>query len=136
MMLCDASPLIAIVDKRQMEAHVKCVSALSTMTSPLITTWPCFVEAMYLLGSVGGWSLQKALWGFYERHTLRFYDLTLADAHRMRTLMEKYRDVPMDLADDSLVVTAEVLDLKRIFTLDSDFYIYRKNERDSFEITP
>lgn len=39
----------------------------------------------------------------------------------MRSLMEKYRDTPMDLADASLVALAETRGLKRIFTLDSDF---------------
>ena len=50
--------------------------------------------------------------------------------------MEKYRDTPMDLADASLVATAEVLRLKRIFTLDSDFLIYRLNDQAAFEIVP
>lgn len=136
MTLCDASPLIALVDKRQGNAHIKCVDALSALTSPLVTTWLCFVEAMYILGSIGGWSLQKALWEFYERHTLRFYDLTADDAHCMRALMEKYKDTPMDLADASLVAAAESLGVNVIFTLDSDFYIYRKNDREAFEVAP
>ncbi len=54
----------------------------------------------------------------------------------MRTLMEQYRDTPMDLADASLVATAEALNLTRIFTIDSDFYIYRLFGRDAFEGVP
>jgi predicted nucleic acid-binding protein len=47
---------------------------------------------------------------------------------RLQTLMAKYRNVPMDLADASLVALAEHLESNRIFTLDSDFYIYRFQE--------
>lgn len=50
--------------------------------------------------------------------------------------MEKYKDTPMDLADASLVVAAETLGLRRIFTLDSDFYVFRINDRDAFEVIP
>jgi len=50
--------------------------------------------------------------------------------------MEKYRDVPMDLADASLVALAEERGLRRIFTLDHDFEVYRINGRLTFETVP
>lgn len=43
----------------------------------------------------------------------------------MAALMDKYRDTPMDLADSSIVATAEALGTQRVFTLDSDFRVYR-----------
>ena len=54
----------------------------------------------------------------------------------MAELMEKYRDTPMDLADATLVAAAETLNITRIFTLDSDFQVYRINGRTPFEIIP
>jgi uncharacterized protein len=54
----------------------------------------------------------------------------------MSVLMEKYQDTSMDFADASLVAAAESLKIKKIFTLDSDFYVYRINETESFEIIP
>ena len=50
--------------------------------------------------------------------------------------MEKYSDTPMDLADASLVAAAEGLGLHRIFTLDSDFQVYRINGSTAFEVVP
>ena len=50
--------------------------------------------------------------------------------------MEQYRDVPMDLADASLVATAEMLNQRQIFTLDGDFYIDRLWDNSSFEVIP
>ena len=61
---------------------------------------------------------------------------TSSETDRMYSLMEKYQDMPMDLADASLVATAETLQLRRVFTLDSDFRVYRVNEREPFEIVP
>jgi len=54
----------------------------------------------------------------------------------MRVLMEQYRDLPMDLADASLVAAAEERALDRIFTLDSDFRIYRLPRGRTFTIVP
>ena len=60
-----------------------------------------------------------------------------ADAPRMRELMEKYRDLPMDLADAALVRVAERESLTEIFTLDrAHFRTYRPGRRRSFSIVP
>ena len=50
-------------------------------------------------------------------------------------LMEKYRDLPMDLADAALVRVAERESLTEIFTLDrKHFSIYRPGRRRRFAI--
>ena len=54
----------------------------------------------------------------------------------MQTLMAQYQNVPMDLADASLVAAAEVTGLRLIFTLDSDFRIYRAHNQDVFSVVP
>jgi uncharacterized protein len=50
--------------------------------------------------------------------------------------MERYSDTPMDFADASLVVAAEVLKTNQIFTLDTDFNIYRIRDTAKFEVVP
>jgi predicted nucleic acid-binding protein len=54
----------------------------------------------------------------------------------MRTLMEKYADIPMDFADASIVAAAESLNLDTVFTIDSDFYVYRLHDRHPFRVFP
>jgi predicted nucleic acid-binding protein len=44
---------------------------------------------------------------------------------RIIQLSEKLRDVPMDLADASLIIASEVRGYKEITSIDSDFYVYR-----------
>jgi predicted nucleic acid-binding protein len=93
-------------------------------------------EAMYLLGDAGGWEGQRALWQMLERNALELAELEAPDVARSRALMEKYRHAPMDIADATLVAVAEARRLKRVFTLDSHFSLYRYRGRETFEIVP
>ncbi|WP_152589806.1 type II toxin-antitoxin system VapC family toxin [Nostoc sphaeroides] len=80
----------------------------------------------------GGWSAQQELWGYVADQILLLHHNNIEEQERMRSLMEQYRDIPMDLADASLVATAETLNQRRIFTLDRDFHIYRFRGNQSF----
>jgi predicted nucleic acid-binding protein len=132
--LVDAGPLVALLDRTDPH-HDDCVAALKAEREPLVTVWPAFTEAMYLLGS--SWRGQKALWSQVELGALRLAPLDEQDAPHMRELMEKYRDLPMDLADAALVRVAEREDLTRIFTLDRrHFSVYRPGRRRRFAILP
>jgi hypothetical protein len=103
----------------------------------MVTTWPAFTEAMYLLGQAAGWRGQQPLWQLVESGDLVIAPQAQSDERRMRALMEKYRDRPMDLADASLVCLAERKNLRDIFTLDRrDFGVYRLKGRSPFRLWP
>ncbi len=135
MTLTDTGPLVALINRRD-RAHARCVAAVETLRGALLTTWPCFAEAMHLVGKSGGQSAQAELWDYVSDGTLRFHNLSAAEIAQMPLLMEKYRDKPMDLADASLVVAAQTLGAMRIFTLDSDFYVYRLENGAMLQIVP
>jgi uncharacterized protein len=132
--LVDAGPLVALVDQGDPH-HQACRRALESLSEPLITVWPPFTEAMYLLGSlpIG----QDALLEMVEKGAINFLSLGREDIPRILELMRKYRDLPMDLADAALVRVAERENLRRIFTLDRrDFSIYRASRLGRFVIVP
>lgn len=132
--LVDAGPLVALIDADDAH-HEACVQTLESLRDPLITVWPAVTEAMHLLGE--SWRGQKALWSRIETDALTVATLDAGDAPRMRELMEKYRDLPMDLADAALVRVAERESLTRVFTLDErHFSIYRPGRRRRFSILP
>lgn len=83
-----------------------------------------------------GWQGQRALWKLVHQGALLIHAPTEEKILKMQALMEQYEDVPMDIADASLVALAESRGLKRIFTLDKDFHIYRLNNREAFEVFP
>jgi predicted nucleic acid-binding protein len=126
--------MVALLDRAD-PAHDACVAALKTIRDPLLTVWPAFTEAMYLLRA--SWPAQKALWSRLETDALEIVPLDRTDAPRMRELMEKFRDLPMDLADAALVRAAERESLTRVFTLDrTHFSLYRPGRRRRFAIVP
>jgi uncharacterized protein len=133
--LTDAGPLIALIDKADGD-HARCVAALDDLDAPLVSTWPVFTEACYLLGDRVGWQGQDALWRLVLRDDLQLVEMSAAMRGRSRDLMAQYRDLPMDLADASLVALAESKRLRRVFTLDEDFRVYRLPGRRSFEVVP
>jgi predicted nucleic acid-binding protein len=127
MILVDAGPLVALVDADD-QHHAKCVAALKTLREPLATLWPPFTEAMYLLADLP--KAQEALWEMLQRGALHLLPLDSADAPRIRELMRKYVNRPMDLADASLLRVAEREGLRKIFTVDRrDFSVYRLDGR-------
>lgn len=135
MTLTDAGPLIALIDAGEPD-HDRCRAVLSEVQLPLVTTWPAFTEAMYLLGRAGGWPGQQALWRLVLRDDLELAPASPEATRRAARLMERYADRPMDLADATLVALAEERGLKRIFTLDSDFHVYRLHGRGRFDVLP
>ncbi len=133
MTLVDAGPLVALVDADD-QHHTSCVETLKRIREPLGTVWPAFTEAMYL---VAGLTAQEALWEMLSRGVFRILPLTTSDGPRMRELMKKYADLPMDLADAALVHVAERDRIQRIFTTDKkDFAIYRLHDRSQFTTIP
>lgn len=135
MTLTDAGPLIAIIDSDEPD-HQICLEALNQITLPLVTTWPAFTEAMYLLARAGGAPGQRALWRLVLTGRLVLADLSSSAVDRSARLMDQYADRPMDLADATLVALAEEQGHQRIFTLDSDFHVYRIQGRKRFQVIP
>lgn len=135
MILTDAGPLVAIIDRGEAD-HTRCRATLEELASPMLTTWPAFTEAMYLLGDAAGWPGQEPLWRLVRREDLQVAEAGRRTVQRMEALMAKYRDLPMDLADASLVALAEETGLTRIFTLDEHFGLYRLFGRKRFVVIP
>lgn len=134
MILVDAGPLVALIhaDDRH---HQECKDVLTSLREPMLTVWPAFTEAMYLLGFSS--AAQESLWKILESDALWMADLQEEDCPRMRDIMRKYRDLPMDLADAALVRVAERERISRVFTIDRrDFEVYRPQGIRAFEILP
>ena len=84
--LIDAGPLIALIDSAHAATHQKCVAAVKAISQPVVTTLPCFTEAMYFLGELSGWRGQAALWRYVEARQIIFHSQTADEWMRMRQL--------------------------------------------------
>jgi len=100
----------------------------------LISTWPVITETCYLLGKFLG---EEAKAAFLERvgeQSVLVHAFGIEDAQRMADLIRRYADLPMDLADASLVLLAEHLGHGRILSTDMrDFEAYRWKNHAPFE---
>lgn len=133
-MLVDAGPLVALIHAGD-ESHARCTDTARRIRSPLVTVWPAFTEAMYLLSF--SWKAQEALWEMAQRKALSLLSLDSDDFPRMRALMKKYNDLPMDLADAALVRVSEREKFREIFTVDRrDFSLYRPKHVKRLTIIP
>jgi len=133
MIAVDTGPIVALFDRSD-DKHSVCVETFKSIREPLITTWPVMTEAFYLLGFSS--TVQDDLWEFIERGTAAIYDLDRTLIKTCRELMRKYQNLPMDLADASLVAVADAGNIRTIFTLDKDFKIYRTRQKKQFRLLP
>jgi uncharacterized protein len=123
MILADTGPLVALFDPADSD-HKRCTSILAGIEEPLCTTVPVLTEAFHLLtpASIGS----QRLMDFVTGRGLNVLFLDDQALIRAFELMVQYADHPMDLADASLVVLAESLKLRKVFTIDrGDFTTYR-----------
>lgn len=135
MTVTDAGPLVALIDADEPD-HQLCRAVLGQLRLPMVTTWPAFTEAMYLLSRAGGPTGREALWRLVLTRRLDVADLGRSAVERSAVLMETYADLPMDLADATLVALAEERGDRRMFTLDSDFGVYRLHGRQRIDVIP
>lgn len=98
-----------------------------------ITTWPVLTEACHLLAGRLGPACAIDLMQDVADGNIQVWEVPPAAAARVPELMRRYRTLPMDLADASLVLLAEHLGHGRILTTDRrDFGAYRWKERKPF----
>jgi uncharacterized protein len=133
MIIADTEFFIAIGNRRDQD-HLRAVQILASLDEPLITTYPVITETCCLLSARAGHVVQCNFFKEFVAGAFEVFSLRREHVKRMIELMECYADLPMDLADASLVVLAENLKHGRILTTDRrDFSIYRWNKINSFE---
>ncbi|HRJ52286.1 MAG TPA: hypothetical protein PLE99_05940 [Candidatus Thiothrix moscowensis] len=116
--------------------HAAAVTALDRFADQLlIVTWPVIVEASHLLLQRAGFQRQLAFLQTLQRGGADIFQLDgIQHMGRINALMQKYRDLPMDLTDASLVILAEELGHGRILSTDQrDFNCYRWKSHEPFE---
>ena len=134
MILADTGPIVALFD-RDDRYHPLSLRTIEKFQEHLITTWPVLTECFYLLGF--SWQAQHDLWTFLKRGGMQLFPMDKTHFSQCRDLMRQFWNLPMDLADASLVVAADELGTPKVFTLDhADFSIYRFRKTGKFRLIP
>ena len=132
--IIDTGSLVAVLDRR--EAHHDWIAEQArTLALPWLLCEAVLAESWHLLRRLP--VAQDALLAMVENGLLKVDFALSDDIKAVRLLRQKYRDIPMSLADACLVRMAEKFVDHAICTLDSDFTVYRKHGRQSIPlITP
>lgn len=128
--LVDAGALIALLNRNDPD-HRAVVEFFGSHFGILVTTWPVLAEATHLVGDK-----RTSLMAYVNQSRWRILGMDGAGP-RVRELMERYADQPMDLADASLVWAAETTGITRVLTTDrADFSVYRTRTGHALEVLP
>jgi uncharacterized protein len=133
MIIVDTGAFLALFNKRD-TYHAIAQQAFRDLSEPLITTYPAITETSYLLAQMVNHTVQRNFLKAICQNAFEVFQIEQNHLERMVELMERYADLPMDLADASLVVLAEHLEHGRILTVDRrDFNTYRWNNNQPFQ---
>lgn len=124
--IVDTGPLVALLNSRD-KHHAWVMQQLGNIQPPMVTCEAVLAEATYLTRAVPG--ARIALIEMLGEGFLNI-GMAVADHHStLLTMIRRYADLPMSLADACLVRLAELYPQSPVLTLDSDFVVYRKNGR-------
>ncbi len=127
----DAGPIVALLDRND-PWHTWARAQMDALTEPMLTCEAVISESAFLLenSDPGFRRLMELLRSDIVRLAFDFGDHLDA----VSALMAKYHDTPMSVADACLVRMSELHDRSRVFTLDSDFKLYRRHGRQSIPL--
>ena len=132
--ILDTGPWIALLDKSESK-HAICVQWLKTYSGTLYSTEAVLTEVLHLLNfSI---TAQGAALDFVIESIVELVPANIESTKKVKILMKKYSDLPMDYADATIVCLAMETGIQHIVTLDKrDFNIYRTTNNQNFIITP
>lgn len=122
----DTGPLVALINRRDSH-HTWAKQVLSSIETPVFTCEAVLSEACFLLRVTNGGP--EAVLGLVARGAVKVEFGIANEIQPVLALMQRFRTVPMSLADACLVRMTELEPHSAVLTIDSDFSIYRRNRR-------
>ena len=126
LLILDTSFLVAFLRERD-EFHSWAETALKAHEGKLATCEAVLAETCHLLRD--RLNARKALLSAVAAGNIELPFSLAGEAGSIEKLMDRYRNIPMSFADACLVRMSEIHKDGVIFTLDDDFRIYRKGNR-------
>ena len=126
--IIDSGPIIALFDKDD-KFHHKLLAFMKSFDGKLITTWAVITEVTHMLGFNINVQLNFLKW--VELGAITICQIEQNELTSMIKMMQKYSDLPMYLADSTLMYVAQKENIQDIISIDSDFDVYRTIEKQS-----
>ena len=126
--IIDSGPIIALFDKDD-KYHKKTLEFMHSFDGKLISTWAVITEVTHMLSF--NLTVQLNFLKWVEMEAITIYQIEQSELTAMIKMMQKYSDIPMDLADSTLMYVAQKENIKDIISIDGDFDIYRTIKKQS-----
>ena len=126
--IIDSGPIIALFDSSD-KYHKQVLEFMKSFQGELITTWAVVTEVSHMLDFNLNVQIDFLRW--IELGGITIHDISKKDLTTIIKMMSKYTNVPMDLADSSLMLLAEKYNIKNIISIDNNFDIYRTLKKQS-----
>lgn len=130
-LIADTGPLVALLD-RQDQDHAWAVNEGRKLPPKILTCEAVLSEVHFLTQSIP--EAKKHIEGWLANGWLELPFSVREHHSAVHELMVRYASVPMSFADACLVRMSELWPEAPIFTLDSDFRVYRRNKRQSLPL--
>jgi len=129
--IADTGIIVAALNKRE-KYHAWTLEQMRRLTVPMLTCEAVITEACYLMRSEPNG--KEDVLALIERGILKIDFSLQMEVEAIKDLMTTYENVPMDFADGCLVRMSELTENANVFTLDGDFWIYRKNGKEQISL--
>ncbi len=126
--LIDSGPIIALFDRSD-SYHEIVLDFFKSYSGRFISSCAVVTEVSHMLSFNLNVQIDFLKW--IEMGGIEIYDISQSDISHIRLMMEKYIDIPMDLADASLMYISHRDHIQNIVSIDSDFDIYRTLKKQS-----
>ncbi len=124
--IIDSGPIVAFLNKED-KYHDWAITQFSRLNPPFLTCEPVISEVCFLLRHTDNGAQNTLI--LLERELIQIPFKLETEIRIIMKLIDKYKNIPMSLADACLVRMSEQIADSSICTLDSDFKIYRKEKR-------
>lgn len=129
--IIDAGALVALINRKDYY-HQWASEQAKKLFSPFLTCEAVISEACFLLQNIYGG--ENVVMTLVESQKIIISFQLNKEVEIVRKLMQSYQSVPMSFADACLVRMSELVISNQIFTVDSDFFIYRKNRQENINL--
>ena len=131
--IMDTGPWVALIDRSE-SRHKECVNWFKQFRGEIYSSEAVLTEVLRLLSF--SFPAQSAALDFVLNGAVILVPSSIKSLSTVSRLMEKYRDLPMDFADGSLVCIAYDLGIHAAVTFDKKhFGLYRVGKK-PFTIVP
>ena len=131
--IMDTGPWVALIDRSE-SRHKECVDWFKAFRGEIYSSEAVLTEVLYLLNF--SFSAQSAALDFVCNRAVTLVPSSVESLSKVKRLMEKYEDLPMDFADGTLVCIAQDLGIYNAVTLDKKHFSLYKVGKKSFSVIP